>query len=159
MGEHHGVSTRNANGNYALCNIPINTHAWRHPGQYNPGFMCGTKGEWPPPTLSFSGAFSKVPAGITYAASFRMLNTGLGTEARVSEVLLNGKKSSVECTAGSTGDCQWFDCETTDITTAAKGKVAVTVAYTRAQPTKYTPVGKPIVQVSGLPCNVRREGG
>ena len=69
--------TGNANGNYALCNIPINTHAWRHPGQYNPGFMCGTKGEWPPATLSFSGAFSKVPAGITYAASFRMLNTGL----------------------------------------------------------------------------------
>merc|ERR1711964_773218 len=33
--------TANANGNYALCNIPINTHAWRHPGQYNPGFMCG----------------------------------------------------------------------------------------------------------------------
>jgi hypothetical protein len=33
--------TANANGNYALCNIPTNTHAWRHPGQYNPGFMCG----------------------------------------------------------------------------------------------------------------------
>ena len=30
----------NANGNYAICNIPINTHAWRHPGQYKPGFMC-----------------------------------------------------------------------------------------------------------------------
>jgi hypothetical protein len=34
--------TANANGNYALCNIPINTHAWRHPGQVNPGFICGT---------------------------------------------------------------------------------------------------------------------
>jgi len=33
--------TANANGNYALCNIPANTHAWRHPGQYNPGFVCG----------------------------------------------------------------------------------------------------------------------
>jgi hypothetical protein len=33
--------TNNANGNYALCNIPTNTHAWRHPGQYNPGFVCG----------------------------------------------------------------------------------------------------------------------
>merc|ERR1711990_975853 len=33
--------TARANGNYALCNIPINTHAWRHPGQYNPGFVCG----------------------------------------------------------------------------------------------------------------------
>merc|ERR1711881_733810 len=32
--------TRNANGNYALCNIPVNTHAWRHPGQANPGFVC-----------------------------------------------------------------------------------------------------------------------
>merc|ERR1712166_764833 len=33
--------TNNANRNYALCNIPSNTHAWRHPGQYNPGFVCG----------------------------------------------------------------------------------------------------------------------
>merc|ERR1711939_1137354 len=33
--------TANANRNYALCNIPINTHAWRTPGQYNPGFVCG----------------------------------------------------------------------------------------------------------------------
>merc|ERR1711990_755550 len=32
--------TANANGNYALCNIPINTHAWRHQGQVNPGFIC-----------------------------------------------------------------------------------------------------------------------
>jgi len=35
--------TANANRNYALCNIPINTHAWRHPGQANPGFICGAK--------------------------------------------------------------------------------------------------------------------
>ena len=34
------VYTNNANGNYALCNIPINGHSWRHPGQTNPGFMC-----------------------------------------------------------------------------------------------------------------------
>ena len=33
--------TGNANGNYALCNIPANSHAWRHPGQYDPGFVCG----------------------------------------------------------------------------------------------------------------------
>ncbi|MDA9620640.1 hypothetical protein N9S66_00720, partial [bacterium] len=33
--------TARANGNYALCNIPVHTHAWRHPGQYNPGFVCG----------------------------------------------------------------------------------------------------------------------
>ena len=33
--------TNKANGNYALCNIPTNTHAWRYPRQYNPGFVCG----------------------------------------------------------------------------------------------------------------------
>ena len=33
--------TANANTNYALCNIPTNTHAWRSPEQYNPGFVCG----------------------------------------------------------------------------------------------------------------------
>ena len=33
--------TNNAKGNYALCNVPSNTHAWRSPAQYNPGFMCG----------------------------------------------------------------------------------------------------------------------
>jgi len=38
--------TNRANGNYALCNIPINTHAWRHPGQYNPGFMCAKPAEF-----------------------------------------------------------------------------------------------------------------
>ena len=37
------VYTNNARGNYALCNIPINSHAWRHPGQWNPGFMCGRR--------------------------------------------------------------------------------------------------------------------
>ena len=25
----------------ALCNKPVNTHAWKTPQQYNPGFMCG----------------------------------------------------------------------------------------------------------------------
>ena len=38
------VYTNNANGNYALCNIPTNTHAWRTPSQYNPGFICGRSG-------------------------------------------------------------------------------------------------------------------
>ena len=33
--------TGSARGNYALCNIPKNTHAWRNPGQANPGFICG----------------------------------------------------------------------------------------------------------------------
>merc|ERR1711881_54385 len=36
--------TATANGNYALCNIPVNTHQWRHPGQVNPGFVCGMTG-------------------------------------------------------------------------------------------------------------------
>ena len=35
------VYTANANGNHALCNLPGNSHSWRHPGQYNPGFVCG----------------------------------------------------------------------------------------------------------------------
>merc|ERR1711865_4090 len=38
--------TNNANGNNALCNIPTNTHAWRNPGQYNPGFVCGKPGSF-----------------------------------------------------------------------------------------------------------------
>jgi hypothetical protein len=33
--------TAATNGAYALCNIPVHTHAWRTPAQYNPGFMCG----------------------------------------------------------------------------------------------------------------------
>ena len=28
------------NGNYVLCNKPINTHGWQRPDQYNPGFAC-----------------------------------------------------------------------------------------------------------------------
>ena len=35
--------TGNANHGNALCNIPTNTHAWRSPAQYNPGFICGKK--------------------------------------------------------------------------------------------------------------------
>eukprot|EP01048_Picozoa_sp_COSAG05_P015644 COSAG05_NODE_1907_length_3849_cov_4.846133_2_plen_742_part_01 len=34
--------TGRARGNYAFCNIPSNSHQWRHPGQINPGFVCGT---------------------------------------------------------------------------------------------------------------------
>eukprot|EP01048_Picozoa_sp_COSAG05_P006561 COSAG05_NODE_433_length_9859_cov_4.471004_4_plen_622_part_00 len=33
--------TGHARGNYALCNVPLSTHAWKTPAQYNPGFMCG----------------------------------------------------------------------------------------------------------------------
>jgi hypothetical protein len=33
--------TAAARGDYALCNIPVNTQSWRNPGQYNPGFVCG----------------------------------------------------------------------------------------------------------------------
>ena len=35
--------TKTASGNYALCNVPTNTHNWRRPAQYNPGFICGAK--------------------------------------------------------------------------------------------------------------------
>ena len=33
--------TAKAKGNYALCNYPTNTHSWKTPAQYSPGFMCG----------------------------------------------------------------------------------------------------------------------
>ena len=35
--------TGKARGNYALCNIPSNSHAWRTVAQYNPGFVCGSR--------------------------------------------------------------------------------------------------------------------
>ena len=34
------VYTANANGNSALCNIPINSHSWQKPPQPDPGFIC-----------------------------------------------------------------------------------------------------------------------
>jgi hypothetical protein len=40
--------TAGANGNYALCNIPVNSHSWKTPAQANPGFICGRG-------LTFSG--------------------------------------------------------------------------------------------------------
>ena len=33
--------TKDIMGDSSLCNVPINTHAWRSPSQYNPGFICG----------------------------------------------------------------------------------------------------------------------
>ena len=33
--------TSHANKGKALCNVPIKTHSWKTPLQYNPGFMCG----------------------------------------------------------------------------------------------------------------------
>ena len=35
----HGAKVKGRPG--ALCNIPTNTHTWRHPSQANPGFVCG----------------------------------------------------------------------------------------------------------------------
>ena len=33
---------------WSRCNLPINTHSWRKPSQYNPGFICGLACEaWP----------------------------------------------------------------------------------------------------------------
>mgnify|MGYP001238667672 CR=1 FL=1 len=37
------VYSNNAASKRGLCNIPINTHSWRTPGQANPGFMCGSE--------------------------------------------------------------------------------------------------------------------
>ena len=45
-------------GTNALCNIPFNTHAWRRPAQYNPGFMCAR-------VCSGSGCAAAPPAGPT----------------------------------------------------------------------------------------------
>jgi hypothetical protein len=33
--------TAKANGNYALCNIPANSHGWKDPKTANPGLVCG----------------------------------------------------------------------------------------------------------------------
>ena len=35
----------NPHGN-AYCNLPISTHAWSSPSQYNPGFVCGKAGRY-----------------------------------------------------------------------------------------------------------------
>merc|ERR1719162_2007129 len=35
--------TESANGNYALCNTPSNSHSWKTAKEYNPGFMCAKK--------------------------------------------------------------------------------------------------------------------
>ena len=35
------VYANTAASSRGLCNIPINTHSWRTPGQADPGFVCG----------------------------------------------------------------------------------------------------------------------
>ena len=37
-----------ANQGMALCNIPVNSHSWKKPQQYNPGFMCGRENTYVP---------------------------------------------------------------------------------------------------------------
>merc|ERR1711990_1340618 len=73
--------TNNANRNYALCNIPANTHAWRHPGQYNPGFVCG-----------------KVAGGCT---AYQVANSNYAKKGSITGS--KGKSVTVTCDKGFTG--------------------------------------------------------
>jgi len=73
--------TNNANGNYALCNIPSNTHAWRHPGQYNPGFVCG-----------------KVAGGCT---AYQVANSNYAKKSSITGS--KGTSVTVKCSSGFTG--------------------------------------------------------
>jgi hypothetical protein len=73
--------TGNANRNYALCNIPANTHAWRHPGQYNPGFVCG-----------------KVAGGCT---AYQVANSNYAKKGSITG--FKGTSVTVKCSSGFTG--------------------------------------------------------
>merc|ERR1712028_304149 len=73
--------TNNANRNYALCNIPSNTHAWRHPGQYNPGFVCG-----------------KVAGGCT---AYQVANSNYAKKSSITG--FKGTSVTVKCSSGFTG--------------------------------------------------------
>merc|ERR1712072_332880 len=73
--------TNNANRNYALCNIPANTHAWRHPGQYNPGFVCG-----------------KVAGGCT---AYQVANSNYAKKGSITGS--KGTSVTVKCSSGFTG--------------------------------------------------------
>ena len=72
--------TNNAKGNYALCNVPSNTHAWRSPAQYNPGFMCGAVLSGAPPAFSANlGARNGVPARAYVFQQARANSSSSGT--------------------------------------------------------------------------------
>merc|ERR1719472_105082 len=73
--------TGNANRNYALCNIPTNTHAWRLPGQYNPGFVCG-----------------KVASGCT---AYQVANSNYAKKGSITGS--KGTSVTVKCSSGFTG--------------------------------------------------------
>ena len=83
--------TGNANGNSVLCNVPSNSHSWRSPGQYNPGFICakvggslGGAGSEPRTCLAngkWSGSAPKanpfrLPNGKCLAAGTKVWNSG-----------------------------------------------------------------------------------
>jgi hypothetical protein len=74
--------TNNANGNYALCNIPTNTHAWRHPGQYNPGFMCGKED-----IVSFSAAIGSKNGNIPRKYDF-VVAQSKSTSGKYSDLMI-----------------------------------------------------------------------
>jgi hypothetical protein len=75
--------TRNANGNYALCNVPVNTHAWRNPGQYDPGFVCAGQGSFGLTLDSFNGVLKRTckrdaPSALCWCAVCGVAKPGSG---------------------------------------------------------------------------------
>ena len=60
--------TGKARGNYALCNIPSNSHAWRTVAQYNPGFVCGSRVNMN--FTSVTQAVDRAPFSASLGASF-----------------------------------------------------------------------------------------
>jgi hypothetical protein len=85
--------TKNANGNYALCNIPSNSHSWRHPGQANPGFMCGKKSTGQSSGISQSSfSQSSFPDGFD---SIEAISTGLCAYGSNTTALCNTPSHSI----------------------------------------------------------------
>ena len=54
------VYTGTQRGNYAKCNTPLNTHNWKLPSQFNPGFVCGKRR----PVRVALGALSEFKGGV-----------------------------------------------------------------------------------------------
>ena len=79
--------TRSANGNYALCNIPANSHAWKTPTQANPGFMCGSSRAASSPVFQASLGFKNKVAAQLYEFKVASLNltTGSYTNSMINE--------------------------------------------------------------------------
>ena len=54
------VYTGTQRGNYAKCNTPLNSHNWKLPSQFNPGFVCGKRR----PVRVALGALSEFKGGV-----------------------------------------------------------------------------------------------